>query len=87
LEETDEGEENRSSSSSSSEGLLVRGGRGAAQQVSHTRVGARRQRQLPLSAGYFAFILTTSGYYFRVSDLSFRARRTGYQNPVFLVSR
>jgi len=45
LEETNEGEEGRSSSSSS-ERVSVRGRRGAAEQVSHTRVGgARRQRQ------------------------------------------
>jgi len=44
LEETDEGEESRSSSSS--ERVSVRGRCGAAEQVSHTRVGgARRQRQ------------------------------------------
>jgi len=81
LEETDEGEESRSSSS---EPVSVRGRRGAAEQVSHTRVGARRQRQPPVSSGYFAFILITSGYYFRVTSL-FRPATPVIKPPVFLV--
>jgi hypothetical protein len=84
LEENDERKTSRSSSGR--ERMSVRGRRGAAHQVSHTRGGwGPSARQPRVSAGYFAFILITSGYYFRVASF-FRPATPVIKPPVFLVS-